>query len=84
MRTTADDTRTGAYQMSTIVPVTTTGTGDITMDQFIQQVQDNLLLGRELPLATKNAIKTYLTTSETGATISFQPNNTAYKNLKFP
>lgn len=79
-----DLTRTGAYQIPNIVPITQSGGTDITMDDFISQVEDNLILSRPLPLSVKNSIKSYLTTSETGATISFQPNNTAYRDVKFP
>jgi hypothetical protein len=73
-------TRTGVYLINNIVP---TQTG-MTMDQFITTVQDNLLLGRELPLSVKNQIKTYLTTSETGAIIQFQPTNVTYTRVKYP
>lgn len=57
---------------------------NITMDEFLLQVEDHLILGRKLPLSLKNSIKTYLTTSETGATIAFNPVNATYRNLKYP
>jgi uncharacterized protein (DUF1800 family) len=78
-----DYTRTGAYLMTNIIPQSQSGVS-LTTDQFITQVQDNLLLGRQLPLSAQNQIKTYLTTSETGAVISFQPNNVNYTKVKYP
>lgn len=54
------------------------------MDDLITQVEDNLLLGRDLPVSVENIIKSFLTTSETGSPIAFQPNVESYKNLKFP
>lgn len=81
---TYDYTRTGAYLMSNIVPVTSSGSSDITMDDLITQVEDNLLLGRDIPVSLENQIKNFLTTSETGASIPFQPNVQSYRNLKFP
>lgn len=54
------------------------------MDEFLSQVEDHLVLGRRLPLSLKNSIKTYLTKSETGATIAFNPVSTTYRNLKYP
>jgi hypothetical protein len=83
-RVMSDYTRTGAYLISNIVPITTESGADISMDRMIEQAENNLYLGRRLSTTVKNQIKTYLTTSETGSGILFQPNVSTYRNVKFP
>lgn len=80
----SDYTRTGSYLISNIVPITTESGSDISMDRMIEQAENNLYLGRRLNTDVKNKIKTYLTTSETGSGILFQPNVASYRNVKFP
>jgi len=79
-----DYTRSGSYVVDNIAPVTASGWVPITMDQFIDQVEGNLLLWRALPLSIRNTIKNFLTRNETGAPIVFNPTSASYRSLKYP
>ena len=79
-----DYASTGAYRMDQIIPITTRNGVDITIPDAIEQAENALLGGRKLPEDVQKKITTYLTTSETGATIAFLPNVESYRRVKFP
>lgn len=82
----ASVTSTGSYLFANIVPVTSTNSGgtliDATVDEVLTQVEDTLLSSRRLPEDVKVKIRTYATTSSTGAIIPFVPSNTTVQNTK--
>ena len=57
-------------------------TRDSSVDEVITQIEDNLLSARRLPESVKEKIRTYATTSSTGAIIPFTPSKTTTQNTK--
>jgi len=52
------------------------------VDEVITQIEDTILSSRRLPESVKVKIRTYATTSSTGATIAFTPVDTTIQNTK--
>lgn len=52
------------------------------VDEVITQIEDTLLSSRRLPEIVKAKIRTYATTSSTGASIAFTPQNTTTQTTK--
>lgn len=57
-------------------------TREATADEIITQIENSVLSSRRLPEAVKAKMRTYATTSNTGATIAFTPSNMATQNTK--
>ncbi len=52
------------------------------MDDILTQITDEILYSRTLPESVKAKIRTYATTTSTGASIPFTPNNITTQNTK--
>lgn len=53
-----------------------------TVPEFLDKLEDELLLGRSLPFAARSRMETFLTTSETGTPVTFAPYDANYQKKK--
>lgn len=53
-----------------------------TVAEFLDKLEDELLLGRPLPFVVRSRIETFLTTNESGNAIAFTPHDASYQRKK--
>jgi len=53
---------------------------DISIDQMLKQLEDNLYLGKKIPESVKEKFINFLEVNEAGLPRTFLPNNTTYRN----
>lgn len=53
-----------------------------TVAEFLDKLEDELLLGRPLPFAARTKMETFLTTDESGNAIAFAPYDSTYQRKK--